>query len=71
MPGGMTTVSFYRLAIDLTLKKSMQAKLGSAASIFDSFLGKFSAGNRGDSQRYAFRIEANGFQDPMPKMSPL
>ncbi len=71
MPGGMTSVSYYRLALDLTMKKSMQAKLGSTASVFDSFLGKFSAGVRGDSQRYAFRIEGNGFQDPMPKMSPL
>ena len=71
MPGGMTSVSFYRLAIDLTMKKSLQTKLGSTASVFDSFLGKFSAGNTGDSQRYAFRIEGNGFQDPMPKMSPL
>lgn len=70
LPGGNPVVSYYNLAVDLNLKKSMQAKLGSASDAIQSFLGKYSA-TTADGQRYAFRIQANGFSDAMPQFSPL
>lgn len=69
-PGGTPNVSFYNLAIDLNLKKSMEAKLGGAAGAIQSYLGKFGTSNS-EGQRYAFRVQGNGFNDPMPQFSPL
>jgi hypothetical protein len=69
-PGGNARVSYYNLIIDLSLKKSMQTKLGGTAAALQSYLGKFGSVS-GDGQRYAFRIQGNGFNDPMPQMSPL
>ena len=69
-PGGTPTFGFYSLAVDLSLKKSMQTKLGSAADAVQSFLGKYST-TTSDGLRYAFRIQANGFNDPMPNFTAL
>jgi type II secretion system protein N len=69
-PGGMINVGLYNLAVDLNIKDSAQAKFGSMMSIVDGFLGKY--GSKGaNGKRYAFRIQANGFQDPAPKFSEL
>ena len=69
-PGGTPTFGFYSLAVDLNLKKSMQSKLGSAADALNSFLGKYSTATP-DGIRYAFRVQANGFSDPMPNFTAL
>jgi type II secretion system protein N len=69
-PGGTPQVGFYNLAVDLNLKKSMLTKLGPVADSIQPFLGKFST-TTSDGQRYAFRIQANGFSDPMPQFSAL
>lgn len=69
-PGGSVNVGFYNLAIDLNIKDSAQTKFGSMMSIIDGFLGKYSSKGV-SSKRYAFRIQANGFQDPAPQFSPL
>lgn len=69
-PGGTPTVGFYSLAVDLNLKKSMQAKLGSAADAIQGYLGKFST-TTSEGLRYAFRVQANGFSDPMPNFTAL
>lgn len=69
-PGGSPTVSYYSLAVDLSLKKSLQSKLGGTADALQAYLGKYSSATS-EGQRFAFRIQGAGFNDPMPQISPL
>jgi len=69
-PGGNVNVGIYNLAIDLNIKDSAQAKLGSMMFMIDGFLKKYSSKSV-TGTRYAFRIQANGFNDPAPKFSEL
>jgi len=69
-PGGGTNVGYYNLAVDMNIKDSGQARLGSMMFIIDGFIKKYSSTSL-TGKRYAFRIQANGFQDPNPQLSPL
>lgn len=69
-PGGATNVGIYNLAVDLNMKPAFMAQLGPYAAIIDGFVGKYRSANA-NGVRYAFRIQANGFQDPAPNFTPL
>ncbi len=69
-PGGTPAIGFYSLEVDLSLKNSMQSKLGSAADALKSYLGKYST-TTSDGLRYAFRVQANGLNDAMPNFTAL
>lgn len=64
-------VSFYNLALDITIKEAFQNQMGKTyMALLDGFLGKFKSGGTAQT-RYAFRIEGRGFDDPFPRYSPL
>ena len=70
-PGfAQTTVTFYNLAIDMNVKDAFSTRMGVYMTILDGMLGKFKTMGTGQN-RYAFRIEGRGFDDPMPRYSPL
>ncbi|MCB9073487.1 MAG: type II secretion system protein GspN [Bdellovibrionaceae bacterium] len=68
VPGSGLVVSYYNLAIDFTIKQSLQAQLGSYMPLLDGMFGRFKTQSL-DGNRYRFRMQFNPFNDPMPNFT--
>ncbi|MCC6137065.1 MAG: type II secretion system protein GspN [Bdellovibrionaceae bacterium] len=62
-------VSYYNLAIDLTLKETFIKNLGPYGLLVDGMIGKFKSKSL-DGTRYAFRLQFNPFNDAFPNFAP-
>lgn len=62
-------VSYYNLAIDLTLKETFIKNLGTYAGMIDLMIGKYKSQSL-DGTRYAFRLQFNPFNDAFPNFAP-
>lgn len=64
-----TAVSYYNLAIDLTLKDTFIKDLGSYSAMLDMLIGKYKSKSL-DGTRYAFRFQFNPNVDAFPIFAP-
>lgn len=64
-----TNVTYYNLAIDLTLKDTFIKDLGSYSAMLDMMIGKYKSKSL-DGTRYAFRFQFNPNTDAFPIFAP-
>lgn len=64
-----TSVTYYNLAIDLTLKDTFIKDLGSYSAMLDMMIGKYKSKSL-DGTRYAFRFQFNPNTDAFPIFAP-